>query len=785
MTPDPTAIPGASDDVVFSTSAATAATVIGLQAERAVNSMTFNNSYGGSVYGTGTTATGSARVLLLGSGGITLGATSGGVTFGTSQNTVTVTLNGSQTWTNDSASTLRIYNAMYTALGVSSTLTLAGSGAGSYTFSNIIGDQGGGVLSLVVNYTGGGSVNLGTSTNTFSGGAFIKAGTVTGRFVTLFGPLQTGGVTLGDSSGSSNVTVTLQTGGTTSADITVVGGNTGTMTLNATTGSSVFNGALTLNKDLVLNTSTATIASGTTVTIGGLISGTGGLIHSTGATPLILTNANTFSGGVTMNAGALYINNGGTVAESSTTSAIGTGTLTLAGGSIDNTSGSDVVLATNNAQVWANDFTFYGTNNLDLGTGNVSLGPNSGTTRKVTITSGTLTVGGVISNGVNATTLTKVGAGTLVLKGLNTYTGATSGSAGTLAVSHLADGGIASSIGTSGTAAANLILGNGATLQYIGAGDSTNRNFTISGTVADAGASLDASGSGAVHFTATATPAYGTNNQTRTLTLTGASTADNSIAANIANNGTGAVSLVKSGVGNWILTGASTYTGATVVNEGSLVVNAGASLGNTAVSVASAGMLKINGSVAGSVTADGLVSGTGSIGSTLTVNSGGKLSVGDGAGIASITTQNLALTGGILDIEFGMDGAVVSADRVTATGLVDLAGGDLHLSLADGLTLPIDGSIVFLIDNQGSQDVTGTFSMLGGVTTDLSEGSVFSWGGQQWEITYLADASTQTLSGGNDVALIAVPEPGTWAMTVGGLGMLAGLRRFRRNRPSR
>ena len=63
----------------------------------------------------------------------------------------------------------------------------------------------------------------------------------------------------------------------------------------------------------------------------------------------------------------------------------------------------------------------------------------------------------------------------------------------TLAVTSLADGN--SSIGTS-TSAANLLI-QGSTLRYEGAADSTNRLFTV-GTH---GATLDASGSGAIQFT--------------------------------------------------------------------------------------------------------------------------------------------------------------------------------------------------------------------------------------------------------------------------------------------
>ena len=65
----------------------------------------------------------------------------------------------------------------------------------------------------------------------------------------------------------------------------------------------------------------------------------------------------------------------------------------------------------------------------------------------------------------------------------------------TLTVSSLANGGSASSIGSSSNAAGNLVI-QGSTFKYVGGATSTNRLFTV-GT---AGATLDASGSGAVDF---------------------------------------------------------------------------------------------------------------------------------------------------------------------------------------------------------------------------------------------------------------------------------------------
>jgi len=68
----------------------------------------------------------------------------------------------------------------------------------------------------------------------------------------------------------------------------------------------------------------------------------------------------------------------------------------------------------------------------------------------------------------------------------------------TLVVNKLANGGQPSSMGNSSSDAANLFI-QGSTLKYVGTGDSTNRLFTI-GT---GGATIDASGTGALAFTNT------------------------------------------------------------------------------------------------------------------------------------------------------------------------------------------------------------------------------------------------------------------------------------------
>ena len=136
-----------------------------------------------------------------------------------------------------------------------------------------------------------------------------------------------------------------------------------------------------------------------------------GYVVKSGSGALTINNANTYAGGTILNAGTLNINNA---------AGIGTGALTINGGTLDNTTGAAITLGTTVASVftpssaaqnWNGDFAFTGTQNLNLGTGAVTLGGTAGS-RTVTVNAGTLTAGSipVATPGYG---LTKAGAGTL------------------------------------------------------------------------------------------------------------------------------------------------------------------------------------------------------------------------------------------------------------------------------------------------------------------------------------------------------------------------------------
>jgi filamentous hemagglutinin family protein len=230
-----------------------------------------------------------------------------------------------------------------------------------------------------------------------------------------------------------------------------------------------------------------------TNTISGAISGTGGVEFGadTGLTggALILTGANTYAGSTTINtASSLQLGNGGTTGSIDNTSSIvdngslivnrsnpvtiaagisGTGTLTQSG------TGTTTLTGTN---------AYSGTTSVNAGLLQLGNGGSSGTlgTGAVSVATGAKLgfnrsdAGLVVSSAISgAGAVQQTGTGTTALTGTNTYSGATTISAGTLQV------GNAGSTGTLGTGAVSVA--SGSTLGFNRSDTAQVVNNTISG----------------------------------------------------------------------------------------------------------------------------------------------------------------------------------------------------------------------------------------------------------------------------------------------------------------
>jgi fibronectin-binding autotransporter adhesin len=626
-----------------------------------------------------------------------LAATPGGtplaVTTVTGNITGGITLsNGNNLYTygilNASAERLAIGGA--TGAGVLSTPAGGGNlylttGNGNIIINAPITDNGSDKVTVVRN----GSVDNGiltlSGTNTFTGGLVLNtcgyggSTRLVGTQSFAGGVILNGGI-LGDST----------------TPLTAVALNNNAITVNgmaqivAATGET-----LTSSSSITINSTGALdIGASGTVTVGGVVSGSGTLLLNhgninSGSTVILTNNANTFTGNVisaNFNGGArpLYVNSfgdGGKVtvgynsANGAATSKIfglnstAIAPLTfnvrqfemigpVAGGNIDN-----LTLANNSPQAF---------------TINTDLLVNALGTRTLTLQgtgTGLSTFAGKIGNGSLAwLALTKAEAGAWVLSGSNTYSGVTTVSAGTLQVTTLANGGAASSIGQSSSVATNLSLG-GATLRYAGTGDSTDRSFTQTGAL-----TFDASGSGAIAFINTATPAYGTVNQARPLTLTGSNTNDNTLAVAIANNGTGVNTLTKDGIGTWVISGSNTFTGATVVQGGGTLV----------LDYSTQDSAKIT--TGGALT---LGSSTGGVG-------GGTLTLAGGSFAQSVASTNALLPGGTF-ITRPSGTSTLNLNTITAGNGASARGGSLSFS-ADNIATT---------DNANTNGIIGGWVVVG------------------------------------------------------------------------
>jgi fibronectin-binding autotransporter adhesin len=561
---------------------------------------------------------------------------------------------------NASAGSANITNVANVVLGTSVQF-LGASTAGSATITNNPGAPAGEGGTLFFGTLGGTDTsNAGTAhiiNNQFGSTSFLANTSAASATITN----NSGGNTnFQDQSTAASATIVNNSGGTTSFGIPSIGTDTATAgTANITNhsgGTTQFNAVTDAGNATITNDSGGFVQFGT--------SGGGDTATALNST---ITSSGTVSFNASSTAGSATIttNSGGNVFFFDTSSGGAARFITNAGGTFD-------ISALSSAGTTAGSIE--GAGNYFLGSKNLAVGSNNLST----------TVSGVISDGGTGGgvggSLTKVGTGTLILTGANTYTGDTTITAGSL---QLGNGGGTGSI--AGNVVDNSVLvvnrsdptfifagvisGSGA-LNQVGPGTTTLTGVntytgatTISaGTLALSGAGSIANSSGVVDnaiFDISGTTAGASIKNlsgagiatlgSQTLTLTNAS---GTFAGAIGGTG----GLIKQGAGLFILSGTNTYTGATTVAGGDL---------------------RVNGSVASAVTVQSgaTLSGIGSVGGLVTVQSGGTLSAGQSPGTITLGALNLN-AGSTSVFELGSPGVVggPTNDLVNVTGNLTLGG---------------------------------------------------------------------------------------------------------------
>ena len=393
--------------------------------------------------------------------------------------------------------------------------------------------------------------------------------------------------------------------------------------------------------------------------------------------------------------------------------------------------------------------------------------------------------------------LTKAGIGELILRNAgNNYKGATTINAGTLTVDvagGIQNAGVASALGAGTAGADSQINFSGGTLNVSLGSGSTDRQVRIGNDTfaSTGGANINnnsANGSNPLLFSNAAfNVSAGAITANRLLTLGGANTDANAISGVISDNNTaggGTVSLTKSGSGRWDLTGVNTYTGATTVNGGTLLVSNGGSIAQSSLTTVTTGTtLTANGTVgAVAVNTGGTLNGAGTVGTTTVA---GTLTPGNSPGVLNVNGNLTMASGGNMVWELFANTATQASpavfDQVLVSGNLTFDGSN-GISLNFGTTAA--GSTVSWSDSFWSSNRSFLIYDVAGSTTGFSNLSLLNTSFNDATGAALAESQGNfTVSQlGSDVFLNynAIPEPSTGTLLGFGFGGLVLTRLLRR-----
>ncbi len=529
----------------------------------------------------------------------------------------------------------------------------------------------------------------------------------------------------------------------------------------------------------------ATSASNTvTVAAGGGLAATGSLIVGYGGdagqiqVSGVTTSSQTYLGYdagadgnvATVAAGGRWANAGPlTVGRTSSGNSfrVTSGTLTVTGGANDVVVGDDVAASGNSLVVTGGTFSSQaalvigksGTGNSFVATGgatvsnaNVRFGLNAGSVRNTGTVSGAGTLWTItnklrVGSDGNDNALV-IDNGGVVAVASDVFVGGTSTGS---AVS-------GNSINVSGSGSTLAILSGTADL-VIAYGTGTSNVVTVSDSGTLALSSVKLGPAGTFEIGLGAAPGFVNAAATIDAPLGGGQVVFNHTGSSyaFANPITGSARVVHRGPGKTILSGSSSYTGATLISAGTLALSAAANpiASSGTIDVAAAALFDVSTVTGGFVLASGqTLSGAGSV-----------------AGIATGAAGSIVSPGGaaLNTLSFG------SSLSILGTLAIDVSGTSSDLAAVSGpLTLDPASTVSFTVGSPLTEPayVFATYTSLTGTFGNVSS----------LPTGYSLDYNYQ---GGNKVALVAVPEPGTLALAGVGSMMAAAVAMARRPRKSR
>jgi len=678
-------------------------------------------------------ASGYNGVTTLSLGTIALGANG---TLGTNS----VVMNGGTLAVGTSSSTIKDLTVTNGTITGSGTL----NSANSFTFANTATSTVSANLAgaAAVTQTGSSRVVL-SGSNSFSGGLNLNSAG-SGVDVTRAEALGTGTIT----AGSTNSKLGLNT--ITSLTITnaVNTGSSNTATMAFTPG-----------------------ASGNSMTVSGLISGSG-IAKVSGGGDLYLNNSgNTYSGGTEVGTGRIYVGSDG--ALGATTGAVNFGT------------------TTNSLLAITSDVSFNASRNFTMSaagyTANIDTGANN------------VTINGVIApiSGVTGGLLAKLGTGSLTLAGANTYSGTTTISSGVLNIRNSAGLG-ATNAGTTVADLAALELQNGISVGQ--------EELTLNGTgVSSRGALRNISGNNTYGGLLTLGSASRINSDSGTLSLTNAGTiTGNTFGLTVGGAGdtvlnsilgTTSGTLTKDGAGKLTLGGANTFTGLTTVSGGTLAYGVANALSSGAVTVNGSGAVLDIATFSDTVGAVTLT--TGSITGTTGVLTGTSFAM-DGTGSASAildgsgatltktgagTTTTLSRTNtytGATTVSQGTllvdtTGSIASSSATVNGGLLNVNGTAGSVTVNDGGSLGGSGSVGELSLNRGGLLNPGNSpGTLTAAQAIVMGGSTYNWQISNSGVGTTAGTDWDLFSVGGLLNMSNVTDANKWNLVVTADGAFTG-----------